>query len=65
MVTKFRYISDGAFLPGIPARDLSDADLAQLTPEQRTDIEANAAQPEGTRIYEKADAKAKAASEGE
>lgn len=57
---KFRYIGGGDFLPGIPARDLTDEDLAELTAEQRADVEAAA-------IYEKASGKSStpAPSEGE
>jgi len=63
MAIKFRYTGDGAFLPGIPARDLDDEDVKALSPDQRAEVEANAALAEGA-IYQKADAK-KAASEGE
>lgn len=62
MATSWKYIGNGEFLPGIPARDLADD---ELTPEQRAEVAANAAQPDGVRIYEQAGAKAKAASEGE
>lgn len=38
-VVKFRYVdTSGAFLPGIPARDLTDEDLEALTEEQRAAI---------------------------
>lgn len=44
-----------AFLPGIPARDLTDDDLAQLTDEQRASVAENAAG--GGAIYEEVKAK--------
>jgi hypothetical protein len=49
MAVKFKYIGDG-YLPGIPARDLTDEDIEALTPEQRKDVKAAA-------IYEAADDK--------
>ena len=38
---KYRYAGSG-FLPGIPARDLTDDDLATLTSDQREDVKTNA-----------------------
>lgn len=32
---KYRYVGDRAFHCGIPARDLTEADWAQLSPEQQ------------------------------
>lgn len=42
MSIRYRYTGDGAFLPGIPARDLTDEDVQALTPEQRAEVEASA-----------------------
>ena len=41
MAIRFSYKGDGSFLPGIPSRDLTDDDLAALTPEQRADVDAS------------------------
>jgi hypothetical protein len=56
MAVRYRYIGDGAYLPGIPARDLTDEDLAELTEEQRAAVAASA-------IYEDAGGKKPKASE--
>ena len=34
----YRYIGGGAHYPGVPARDLDDADMAALSPEQQADV---------------------------
>lgn len=36
-----KYIGDGAYLLGVPARDLTDKEWSQLMPEQRTAAEAS------------------------
>jgi hypothetical protein len=38
----YRYVGAGAFHPGIPARDLSDADVKKLGTAERALIEASA-----------------------
>lgn len=38
MNVKYRYIGAGEFYQGIPARDLTDADWAQLSQEQQTAV---------------------------
>ncbi len=45
MRPRFKYVGGGSFLPGIPARDLDDEDLRQMTEEQRRELE-------GSTIYE-------------
>lgn len=54
MVTKFKYIGDGGFVPGLPARDLTDDDLRELAPELRAILDEHMALDEG-RIYEAAE----------
>ena len=62
MALKFRFVgADGTFLPGVPARDLADDDVATLTEEQRAAVAANAAGEPAGRIYEAAAGKAKVA----
>lgn len=59
MALRFKYTGDGSYLPGIPARDLSDEDIEALTPEQRADVAA-------ATIYESATpTKGKPSREGE
>lgn len=41
MALKYRYLG-GGYLPGIPARDLTDEDMAALSDAQRADVAANA-----------------------
>lgn len=36
-----RYVGDGAFYNGVPARDLTEADLAALSDEQRAAVETD------------------------
>lgn len=42
MALRFKYVGDGSYLPGIPARDLTDEDLKELTPEQQANVAAAA-----------------------
>jgi hypothetical protein len=52
MAIKFRFTGEeGSFLPGIPARDLSDEDLAELSAEQRGGLDQHMRLDQG-RIYE-------------
>lgn len=39
MTIKAKYTGNGQFHQGIPARDLTDEDWAQLTPEQQATVE--------------------------
>lgn len=34
------YVGGGAYFPGVPCRDLSDADMEMFTATQRADVEA-------------------------
>jgi hypothetical protein len=36
--TVFKYVGDGTYLQGVPARDLSKEDVDQLTDEQKADV---------------------------
>jgi hypothetical protein len=53
-MAKYKYISDGAYLPGIPARDLEEADWEELTAEQKKAVRDNAKLESA--IYEEAKA---------
>ena len=44
---KFRYIGNGEFYEGVPARDLTDEDYAALTDEQCRQVDTG-------RLYERA-----------
>lgn len=46
MAVSYTYLGGGS-LPGIPARDLSEADVAALDEAQRADVAANAAMEHG------------------
>ena len=49
MAVRYRYVGDGQYLPGIPARDLTDEDVAALDDARRAEVAAAA-------IYEAAKA---------
>lgn len=55
---KYRYRGGGAWVPGLPARDLTAADLREFTPEQKQLLADNLALPPGVRLYEPADERA-------
>lgn len=55
---KYRYRGDGAWVPGLPARDLTAADLRGFTQEQRELLAAHMALPPEVRLYEPADDRA-------
>lgn len=41
MAIKFRYVGDGAFLPGVPARDLTEDDWGEMDAAQRKLVTEN------------------------
>ena len=53
MAVAYTYQGAGAFLPGVPARDLTDADIAALPAALATDVQTNAAfvPGQGTKVY--------------
>jgi hypothetical protein len=53
-MAKYKYIGDGSYLPGIPARDLDDDDWEQLTADQKKAVRDNAKHGEGVAIFEEA-----------
>jgi len=55
MGLKFKYTGDGGWLPGVPARDLTDADVRDLDRDARALLEEHLQLEEG-RIYDVADA---------
>lgn len=36
--TVFKYVGDGTYLQGVPARDLTKEDVDQLSDEQKSDV---------------------------
>lgn len=67
-MTTYQYQGNGAFIPGIPARHLSEADVAKLTDEQ---VEALRTKHDGKQLYTKrsapkgeGDAKAEQSADG-
>ncbi len=54
MAVKYRYTGAGAFLPELPARDLTDDDLAALTDQQRALLDAHMQLEPAARVYEPA-----------
>jgi hypothetical protein len=66
MAIRFKYIGDGAFVPGLPARDLTDEDERGFDAKQRAMLEEHMKLDEAVRIYEAVPApKGKPANEGE
>lgn len=59
-MTTYRYQGNGAFVPGIPARDLDEAAVAGLSDAQRDAVQTVKG-PDGKRLYVKASAPKKAA----
>ena len=55
MAIRFKYTGKGAFLPELPARDLTDEDVADFSDTQKAVLDEHMAAE--TRIYEKAGAK--------
>lgn len=55
---RFRYVGEGGFLGGVPARDLTEEDWAALDAEQREAVEASD-------LYEPATESGAAAHDGE
>jgi len=51
MALRYRYVGEGAFLPGVPARDITDEDMSELEDPARA-ILAEHMQLEEGRIYE-------------
>lgn len=51
MTLRFKYIGEGAWIPGVPARDLTDEDMAELGEATAAQVAANAALEAGA-IYE-------------
>lgn len=62
MQVEYRYIGAGAFVVGMPARDITANDLAE-NPEWRAEIEANMKTP--TPCYEKVKQAKQPVKEGE
>lgn len=52
MAVRFKYIGDGGYLPGIPARDLTDEDLEAMTAEEKKAVRDNAKHGAGVALYE-------------
>jgi len=51
MTKVYRYIGTGNYFPGIPARDLDQADVDALAPESLATLVANVDAGEGVAIY--------------
>lgn len=51
MATKFKYIGGGT-LPGVPARDLSDEDIAGLDAAAKAMLDAHMKHPDGVRVFD-------------
>jgi hypothetical protein len=51
-MVRFKYIGDGGYLPGIPARDLTDEDLDAMTADEKKAVRDNAKHGPGVALFE-------------